>query len=71
MVYDRKFGLKYIPSGHDECIIVSSSFDDEFNYVASEDYVTEFINELYFPKNPVSSKKQHSIHKGINFFYKH
>uniref|UniRef100_T1JV06 Uncharacterized protein n=1 Tax=Tetranychus urticae TaxID=32264 RepID=T1JV06_TETUR len=65
MVYDRKFGLKYIPSGHDECIIVSSSFDDEFNYVASEDYVTEFINELYFPKNPVEpySKKLRVVAK--------
>ncbi|XP_015795246.1 uncharacterized protein LOC107371620 [Tetranychus urticae] len=58
-VYDRKFGLKYIPSGHNECTIESSSVDDEFNYAASENYGKAFANELYFPKNPVEpySKK--------------
>uniref|UniRef100_T1JV10 Uncharacterized protein n=1 Tax=Tetranychus urticae TaxID=32264 RepID=T1JV10_TETUR len=54
-VYDRKFCLKYIPSGRNECAIESSSFADEFNYVASENYGKEFAKELYFPKSPVES----------------
>ncbi|XP_025018612.1 uncharacterized protein LOC112539973 isoform X2 [Tetranychus urticae] len=54
-VYDRKFGLKYIPSGLNECTIESSGVDEGFNYVASENYAKAFAKELYFPKNPVKS----------------
>ncbi|XP_025018574.1 uncharacterized protein LOC107370776 [Tetranychus urticae] len=52
-VYDRKFDLKYIPSGLNECTIESSRFNNEFNYVASENYKKGFAKELYFPKNRI------------------
>ncbi|XP_025018302.1 uncharacterized protein LOC112539771 [Tetranychus urticae] len=54
-VYDRKFGLKYIPSGLNECTIESSSVDNELNYLVSESYRKEFVKELYLPRNLVAA----------------